>query len=170
MMNKDFTKYKKIYIIGPVSSGKTTLSKILSKKLKIKYYELDKVVWDDNRGNIKRSVLERDKMFNDILKNKTWIVEDVGRNCFRQAVKTADVVYYIDLKRFCLYYRLIRRWVRQKLNLEHYNYKPTINSLCELLQWLHKDLKNKKDKLKMLKEINKNVIILNNKEIKSMIL
>ena len=108
-MNKDFTKYKKIYIIGPVSSGKTTLSKILSKKLKIKYYELDKVVWDDNRGNIKRSVLERDKMFNDILKNKTWIVEDVGRNCFRQAVKTADVVYYIDLKRFCLYYRLIRR-------------------------------------------------------------
>lgn len=108
-------------------------------------------------------------MFNDILKNKTWIVEDVGRNCFRQAVKTADVVYYIDLKRFCLYYRLIRRWIRQKLNLEHYNYKPTINSLCELLQWLHKDLKNKNDKLKTLKEINKNVIILNNKEIKSMI-
>lgn len=167
-MNKDFTKYKKIYIIGPVSSGKTTLSKILSDKLKIKYYELDKVVWDDDRGNIKRSVLERDKLFNNIIKNKTWIVEDVGRDCFSQAVKIADVVYYIDLKSFCLYFRLIRRWIRQKLNLEHYNYKPTFNSLFELLQWLHKDLKNKKTKLKTLKEINENVIILNSKNIKGM--
>ena len=45
----------KIYIIGPVGSGKTTLSKHLSKKYKIKRYELDKVVWDDDYGNIKIS-------------------------------------------------------------------------------------------------------------------
>ena len=34
----------KIYIIGPVGSSKTTLSKKLSKNLGIKNYELDKVV------------------------------------------------------------------------------------------------------------------------------
>ena len=39
--------YKKIYIIGPVGSGKTTLAKCLSKKYNIPYYELDKVVHDD---------------------------------------------------------------------------------------------------------------------------
>lgn len=46
--------YKKIYIIGPVGSCKTTLSELLSKKYNIKKYELDKVVWDDDNGNIKR--------------------------------------------------------------------------------------------------------------------
>ena len=45
--------YQKIYIIGPVGSGKTTLAKKLAHKLNIKYYELDKVAWDDEHGNIK---------------------------------------------------------------------------------------------------------------------
>ena len=44
---------KKIYIIGPVGSGKTTLSRLLSRKYNIKEYELDKIVWDDNNGNVK---------------------------------------------------------------------------------------------------------------------
>ena len=40
--------HDKIYIIGPVGSGKTTLSELLSKKYNIKKYELDKIVWDDD--------------------------------------------------------------------------------------------------------------------------
>ncbi len=109
-------------------------------------------------------------MFNNIIKNKSWIIEDVGRDCFSEALKIADVIYYIDLKRYCLYYRLIRRWVRQKLNLESYSYKPTLNSLLQLLQWLNKDLKHKNNTIKNLKETNQNVIILNNKKINNMIL
>ena len=35
--------YNKIYIIGPVGSGKTTLSQLLSKKYNIKKHELDKI-------------------------------------------------------------------------------------------------------------------------------
>ncbi len=34
----------KIYIVGLVSSGKSTLAKVLSKKLKIPYYSLDDVI------------------------------------------------------------------------------------------------------------------------------
>ena len=45
----------KIYIIGPCGSGKTTLAKELSKKLSIKNYELDKIVWNDSAGNIRRT-------------------------------------------------------------------------------------------------------------------
>ena len=36
----------KIYIIGSVGSGKTTLAKRLSKELNILYYELDSVTWE----------------------------------------------------------------------------------------------------------------------------
>ena len=55
--------FNKIYIIGPVGSGKTTLAKSLSKKYNIDYYELDKVVFDDDNGNIKRTDEEITNLF-----------------------------------------------------------------------------------------------------------
>ena len=70
--------YNRIYIIGPVGSGKTTFAMKLSELYNIKSYELDKVSWDDEHGNIKRSDEEVQKIFKDILKNKKWIIEDVG--------------------------------------------------------------------------------------------
>ena len=44
--------YNRIYIIGPVGSGKTTFATKLSQMYNIEYYELDKVSWDDENGNI----------------------------------------------------------------------------------------------------------------------
>ena len=72
----------KIYIIGPVGSGKTTLSRLLSEKYSIESYELDKIVWDDDNGNIKRTDEEIAKMFNEIISKDSWIIEDVGRKKF----------------------------------------------------------------------------------------
>ena len=69
--------YNKIYIIGPVGSGKTTLSKLLSKKYNIKKHELDKIVWDDDNGNTKRTDKEINRLFNSIINDKAWIIEDV---------------------------------------------------------------------------------------------
>ena len=71
---------KKIYIIGPTGAGKSTFASKLSDKYHIKWYELDKVSWDDENGNIRRPEEEALKMFSDILKNDSWIIEDVGRD------------------------------------------------------------------------------------------
>ena len=100
---------KKIYIIGAVGTGKTTLAKDLSKKLNIKMYELDKVVWDDENGNIKRSDEEVQKLFGEILNKETWIIEDVGRKKFIEGIKQADIVYYIDLPSWLIYKRCVLR-------------------------------------------------------------
>lgn len=124
--------YNRIYIIGPVGSGKTTLSKRLSKKLNIKNYELDKIVWDDDNGNIKRTDDEISKLFNEIINNKAWIIEDVGRKKFIEGIKKSDITYYIDLPKTTIYKRCIIRWVKQKLGKEKYNYKPTLKSLIEM--------------------------------------
>ena len=91
--------HNKIYIIGPVGSGKTTFATKLSKLYNIKYYELDKVSWDDDHGNIKRPEEEAQKIFKEILKNKKWIIEDVGRDKFKQGRIDADIIYYIKLSR-----------------------------------------------------------------------
>ena len=56
--------YNKIYIIGPVGSGKTTLARFLSNKYHIDYYELDKVVFDDGRARIlEKNVFKDDDGF-----------------------------------------------------------------------------------------------------------
>ncbi len=159
----------KIYVIGPVSSGKTTLANTLAKKLNIKMYELDKVVWDDDNGNIKRSNEDIAILFLKIIKENSWIIEDVGRSKFIDGVKNADVVYYIDLNKFVLYKRCILRWVKQNLGLMKYNYKPTLKDLFNLLSWINKDVGQKEEKIKYLKENAKKVIILNKKEIKKLI-
>ena len=88
---------KKIYIIGAVGSGKTTLAKKLSSRLDIKMYELDKIVWDDDNGNVKRSDQDILKLFYEIIEKNTWIIEDVGRKKFIDGIINADIVYYLDL-------------------------------------------------------------------------
>lgn len=162
-------KIQKIYIIGPVGSGKTTLSKRLSSNLKIKKYELDKIVWNDNNGNTKRSDEEISKMFNKIIAQKSWIIEDVGRKKFIEGLKKADIVYYINLNALTIYKRCILRWIKQKIGLENYNYKQTFKSLLEMLKWASQDIKNRKQKISYIKSNSKKYQILKKKDIEKIL-
>jgi len=160
--------YNKIYIIGPVGSGKTTLSKLLSKKYNIKNYELDKIVWDDDNGNIKRTDKEINNLFNAIVNDNSWIIEDVGREKFIDGIKNADITYYIDLQKITIYKRCISRWVKQKIGKENYNYKPTLKSLFEMLKWANQDFKNKKEKIECIINHSKEYKILKKKDIEKL--
>ena len=159
---------KKIYIIGHVGSGKSTLAKVLSKKYKIPYYELDKIVWNDLIG-IKRNKEETIKIFNNIINKKSFIIEDVGRDIFKEGIKKSEIIYYIKLNKIRLYYRVTKRWIKQKFNLEQYNYNPTIKSLSQMFIWLHNDIKKIKIKIKNILKNNSNLIILNKRKIKKLI-
>ena len=160
---------KKIYIIGPVGSGKTTLAKEIAINLNIKMYELDKIVFDDDNGNIKRKEEEILILFNDIIKENSWIIEDVGRKVFTCGIKKADIVYYINLSPITVYKRCVLRWIKQKLGLENSNYKQNIKTLIKMLKWANKDIKNKKQKIDYIKENSKKYKILTKKDIKILI-
>lgn len=168
-MNKNISNLnKKIYIIGPVGSGKSTLAKKLSKKYNIKNYELDSIVWNDENG-IKRSNEEISKIFNRIIRQKSYIIEDVGRKIFEKGVTESNIIYYIKLSKFRLYFRVLKRWLKQKLFLEDSNYKPTIGVLFKMFGWLHKDLKGQNEKIQKIKNSNQNIIILNYKKVKNLV-
>ena len=123
----------KIYVIGPTGSGKTTLSEVLSKKHNIKCYELDLLVYYDEYGHVNRPDEVREKMFKDILKKKSWIIEDVGRSKFEEGRKQADIIYYINIPRIVVYKRVMHRWLKQKLGKERYNYPPTLFQFFDML-------------------------------------
>lgn len=98
----------RIYIMGQVGSGKSTLAKKLSQEYQIPHYELDNIVWDDAKGT-KRTEKDQQKRLKKILKQKSWIIEDVGRSTFSFAYTLCDVIYYIKLPKYLLYYRVIKR-------------------------------------------------------------
>lgn len=159
---------KKIYIIGAVGTGKTTLARILAKTLKINMYELDKIVFDDDNGNIRRTDDNIELLFNEIIKGNSWIIEDVGRKIFVDGVKQADIVYYLNLNNLIIYKRCILRWIKQKIGLETYNYKPTLKSLFEMLKWAKQDIKNKKQKINYIKNNSNEYRVLTKKDIKKL--
>lgn len=149
----------KIYIIGPPASGKTTLSKMLSKRYNIKSYELDCIVWDDN-NHIMRDDKTIKRMFNDILVRDSFIIEDVGRSIFREGLKKCDKIYYIKMNKLEAYKRVIKRLINQKLGKEAYNYPPSFRALIDMIKVVNSYYKREKKKLDYINKFKEKVIYL----------
>ena len=155
----------KIYIIGPSGSGKTTLSKQLSNKYNIPSYELDCIVYDDENNHRKRTPKEIEKIFNKILKEDSWIIEDVGRDKFNKGLEECDKIYYLKLSKIVVYKRVIYRFIKQKLGKEKYNYPPTIHQFYDMIKVARLYYKHEKYKLKKLENYNQKVIFITNKQL-----
>lgn len=150
----------KIYIIGPPASGKTTLSKILSKKYNIERYELDKLVFDDDNNHIRRDDETIKKMFNNILSKDSFIIEDVGRSVFRKGLKECNKIYYISISKLEAYKRVIKRLIRQKLGKEKYNYPPTFRAFIDMFRVVNSYYKKENKKLDYINKFKEKVIYL----------
>ena len=156
---------KKIYIIGPIGGGKTTFSRKLSEKYNIKCYELDKVSWDDENGHIKRTSDEILEIFDTIINNKSWIIEDVGRDIFKKGRDKADIIYYIKITKFKSYYRVAKRLIRQKLGIEEYNCPPSFKEWKYLVSAIKKYYDKEHELLESLKLYQDKLVFVNSKMI-----
>lgn len=160
----------KIYIVGSVSSGKSTLAKKMSVILKILYQSLDEIVHISDKsntlGNRKRPTEERDNLFYSIIQRPSWIIEDTGRPCFEEGLKMADTIILLEISPKIRNYRIIKRWIKQRLGIEECIYNPRYQMLKCMLQW-SKDYDEGKDNLKdRLSPYKEKVITLkNNKDI-----
>lgn len=159
----------KIYIIGSPGSGKTTLAKVLSKRYNIKHYELDCIVYDDNNNHRKRTKEEIEKLFSTILKNKSFIIEDVGRNKFKKGRDICDKIYYIKLNKVRIYKQMISRWFKQRLGKEKYNYPPTIHQFFETIKDVRNYSKIEKTRLSELNKYKDKMTLLNKKELNNLL-
>ena len=76
MKKRDKKQPNKIYILGTVGTGKTTLAEKLSEKLDIPNYDLDDIYWIEFYTK-ERARSQRKLKLRKILRKKKWIIEGV---------------------------------------------------------------------------------------------
>ncbi|SEO06016.1 Adenylate kinase [Amphibacillus marinus] len=125
-----------IHIIGSVGSGKTTLARILSDKFNLVHYELDNVVWQRGDGNdVRRTSQARDDYLNEIVMLDAWIIEGAHHKWVQPSLEKADLIIFLDPKYSIRVFRIIRRFILQKLRLEESNYQPTWSIFRQMFMW-----------------------------------
>lgn len=129
----------KIHIIGGSGTGKTYLANLLSTKYNIPHYDLDNLFWDNsaNQYGMKMSIEKRSKMLSEILQNENWILEGVYYSWLTDSFEKADTIIVLDVPQRVYKYRIICRFIKRKIGIEH-GKKETIKSLRSLLKWTDK--------------------------------
>jgi adenylate kinase family enzyme len=131
------TDQTKVHIIGSVGSGKTTLAKELSIKLELPYYELDNIVWlRKENGDIRRTEEEREKLLHEIVQTDKWIIEGVhNEDWVNSSFRQAEIIIFLDTNYFIRIFRIIKRFIKQKLGFETAHYQPTLKIFFKMFQW-----------------------------------
>lgn len=166
----------KIYIVGSVASGKTTLAKKLSNKLGIKGTNLDGIVHIKDKtnkewGNIRRTDEEINLLFKTIIMKPQWVIEDSGRKMFSEGMEAADIIIHLKPRIFVRKIRVMTRFFKQKLGLEDSLYTPSIHMLKFMFKALNNYETGKDDlEARLNQYTNKVVILSSGKEIKNYLL
>lgn len=128
---------KRIHIIGSVGSGKTTLARKLSEVMGIPYYEMDNVVWIRNQhGDVRRTEQEKEVLIEQITRSSWWVTEGVHTDEWVQpAFQRADLIVFLDIPYMLRVYRIIKRFIKQKMRLEKAHYHPNLQMFFNMLKW-----------------------------------
>lgn len=160
-------RYNKILIVGGIASGKTTLATKLSKKLKIKNYELDNIAYKRRDVWIKTDYPERKEKLSQIFKRKKWILEGFySTHWVYRVYREAEIVIILGIKQTTSRHRIIRRFLKRKFIIK--KNKQVNKSLSGLLKILkHINEPHYGEKLERIhnvaKKYSKKIIILENK-------
>lgn len=126
----------KIDIIGSVASGKTTLAKKISLNYKVPYYEKDNIVWERTaNGDKMRTPEERDALFQQIIASNNWIVEGSPRKSLRESFACCEYIVVIDERTTIRLFRVLKRWILQRIGKEKYNSEPILKFLFYNIKW-----------------------------------
>lgn len=134
---------ERVHIIGSVGSGKTTLAKETATRLGVPHYELDNVMWERQPdGDRRRTEAERRETMNTIIQTGAWVIEGVHNDDWMaDSFHQADLIILLDTPYSIRTYRIIKRFMLQKLGIEKSNYKPTAKIFMNMFKW-NRDFEN----------------------------
>jgi len=153
----------KIYIVGIVASGKTTLAKKLSRRLNIPYYELDCIVHHKtDMGRYKRTPEQQVKVIKDIDNADNWIIEGTYRESCHCLFDMADKIIFLNTPLWKRKYRIFLRYIKQRIGIEKCHYKSDLKMLKQMYKWTN-DFENTRTEFeKMLSKYTDKLIVIEN--------
>ncbi|MCH4827928.1 AAA family ATPase [Planococcus halocryophilus] len=156
----------KIYIIGYVGSGKTTLARRLSVSLSIPHFETDNFVWQRQKeGDVRNPESVRDAQFSQALEQSSWIIEGVHLGWTDYAMDMADKVIFLDIPYHTRTFRVIFRYINQRVGKEQANYQPSFVMLRKMFQWnRYFEDRMKPELLTKLGAASEKVVVVNNRK------
>jgi len=111
-------KAKRIWIFGATASGKTTLAKDISKKLRMPYYSTDDFIYK-KKWFEKYSDAVQVKKLKDVAKKSSWIIEGVHKNDWvKSSIDKADLIIFLNTGKLRLFSRVIKRQLGRKKSNE----------------------------------------------------
>ncbi|MGH2317932.1 DNA topology modulation protein FlaR [Planococcus sp. SE5232] len=126
----------KLYIIGSVGSGKSTMARRLSHALSIPHFETDNFVWQRQEGgDVRNAEPVRDAQFLAAVTQEDWIIEGVHIGWTENAIRSADMVIFLDIPYHQRTYQCILRYLKQRVGVERSNYKPRLSMLLKMFKW-----------------------------------
>ncbi|WP_419877405.1 AAA family ATPase [Brevibacillus centrosporus] len=157
---------KKVFLIGSVASGKTTLAKRLSKKMNVPWFELDSIVHHQTpKGRCRRTPDEQLEVIMEIDKKGAWILEGTDRDSYQYLYKMADTIIFLDTPLRVRKIRILLRFLKQILGMEKCAYKPDLVMVKMMYKWtrdfeqnrgsLEAKLEQYKKKVTRLKDIHR---------------
>jgi len=152
---------KKTYIIGIVASGKSTLARKLSELHGIKHYEVDTIAHKVVNGERIRQNLEAQiAEFQEINQNDSWIIEGTYRPSCEYVLENADRIVFVDPPLYIRKYRIIKRFIKQKLKIEKCHYKSDVEMLKAMFKWTKEFEKNRDDFEAMLNGYKEKLVVV----------
>lgn len=107
--------YQRIMVIGPSSSGKSTLAAKISASKKLPLLHLDQIAHKPNTNWERTPIDEFVKKHDKFVQQDSWIVEGNYSVCMPQRLNKAEVVIWCDPSLFgCIWRYLKRSWKNEK--------------------------------------------------------
>jgi adenylate kinase family enzyme len=98
---------KKVLVIGPGGSGKSTFATRLGKLLKIDVIHLDQIYW--RPGWIETPKPEWRKTVAELLTRHSWIIDGNYSGTLQERIEASDTVIFLDLPRTLCLWRVLKR-------------------------------------------------------------
>jgi adenylate kinase family enzyme len=98
---------KKILVIGPNGSGKTTFGKKLSAKLNIPFYELDDIFWQPDW--VESTDVEFKENIEKVIAGDRWIIDGNYSKTMHTRLSKADTVIWLNYSLSLVIFRVVKR-------------------------------------------------------------
>jgi len=98
---------KRVLIIGPGGSGKSTLSRLLGEKLRLEVLHLDRFYW--RRGWVKPPTSEWLETVRTLIARESWIIDGNYSGTLVERIAACDTIIFLDMPTLVCTWRITKR-------------------------------------------------------------